>query len=371
MKIAYIITRSDVIGGASAHLLDLVFGVKNRGFDVKIFVGGKGIVFQKAVNMGIPCRSVEYLVRKISPINDVRAFFELVKALREYSPNVVHVHSAKAGILGRLASHHLSVPVIYTAHGWPFTDGVSTPARFLYKNIERFMARYTSKIITVSDHDNYIALEKKVAEQKKLITIHNGIPDTSRKNRFKSLNEENKSSPVKLIMVARFERQKDQRSLIEALEPLKRYEWELDFIGDGPLKESAITLCRKCGLENKIKFLGSRDDVPIRLESADILLLISRWEGLPITIVEAMRASLPVIASNVGGVREQIEHGRTGFLISRGAVTELTKVIQTLLDNPILRQEMGVKARIRYEKEFYFEKMLNNTLDVYRDVVKG
>src|SRR5690606_21138085 len=141
--------------------------------DIAIFIGGSGIVCEQAERRGLNCIPLNYLLREISPLSDIRGVFELKNSLRIFSPDLVHVHSAKAALLGRVVSRVLNLPVVYTAHGWPFTEGVSGWKSRFFKVIERTMARWTDKIITVSEYDRQIALSAggSLCDERKLVTI--------------------------------------------------------------------------------------------------------------------------------------------------------------------------------------------------------
>lgn len=368
MKIVYVITRSDVMGGASIHLLDLAEGVQARGHDVTILVGGDGIVVDRAREKGLTCISLKYLVREISPLKDVRGYFEIKRRLSELSPDLVHLHSAKAGILGRLAAASQNVPSVYTAHGWAFTEGVSERNRRLYSFIEKRMAGFSSRIITVSNYDRSLALDIGVGSYDLLTTIHNGIPDLP--GCLPSHDVALSTSPVRLIMIARFEEPKDHELLIKGLADLADLDWEVELVGDGPNLEAIKDLVNRSGLGHKIDFLGARNDVPERLRSADVLVLTSRWEGLPLTILEGMRTGLPVVASDVGGVSESVAHGQTGYLVPRGELDPLVDALRRIIESPEKRQAFGQAGRKKYEEEFTFEHMLESTITVYDGVLR-
>lgn len=358
------ITRSDVMGGASVHLLDLASGVQRAGHEVTIIVGGDGVFVEQAYLAGLRCISLKALVRDIDLVKDVKCFFELRSTLKSIKPDVVHLHSSKAGIIGRLVAKSLSIPAIFTAHGWAFTEGVSPKRRKLYRVIEKLMARFTSKIIAVSEYDRQLALKLGVGNSQLIDTIHNGMPD----NRVIRVVRDSEDV-VKIIMVARFERPKDQCALIRALSLLKNLDWELELVGDGPELSSASLLVDKLELSSRISFSGACKNVADRLATSDIFVLISSWEGLPLTILEAMRTGLPVIASSVGGVPEAVQHSQTGMLVGANDEQALVKALSALLMSPKLRHEMGDCGKARFESNFTFNKMLKKTLDVYGEVV--
>lgn len=364
LKIAYVITRSDVIGGAAVHLLDLALGVKNAGHDVALYVGGSGILVDKAKKLGLDCIVLKHMRREIRLGSDLLGFFELRNIFEKTKPDLIHLHSSKAGILGRLAAKSTGFPAVFTAHGWAFTEGVSSKKRFLYVRVERFMAMLSDAIIAVSEYDRQLALHSSVGNEILINTVHNGMPNMPRLQRSRS-----QGSIVKLIMVARFDAQKDHSLLISAVSQLEDQNWHLEFVGDGPLLEQAIIHVQALGLAERISFSGACNDVAKRLEHANVFLLISNWEGLPLTILEAMRAGLPVIASSVGGVPEAVVHDRTGFLVPRADVQELTKSIQNLLSSEELRLSFGQAGREKFDEEFLFDSMLAKTLNIYQKVV--
>jgi glycosyltransferase involved in cell wall biosynthesis len=353
-----------VIGGASIHLLDLALGASQAGHEVVVYVGGKGVFLDKAAEKNIKCISVFFLRREISPFYDLCCFFELKSKLKSFKPDIVHLHSSKAGILGRLAAKSLRVSSVFTAHGWAFTEGVSSFKRKLYLKIERYMAKLTNRIITVSNFDRELALDSNVGDEEKIVSIHNGMPDLQYEP-CKVL----KSNCVRFIMVARFDHQKDHKALVDAFYSIKDQSWMLEFVGDGPLYQETFDYVGMKGLGDKIVFSGACNDVPDRLVSSDVFCLISNWEGLPLTIIEAMRAGLPIIASSVGGVPETIIQGDTGYLVNRGDVSGISASIKTILKSEDERLRLGENGRSYYENDFKFEQMFDKTLSVYQDVL--
>lgn len=357
LHICYVITRSDVMGGASVHLLDLAAGVQQQGHKVTILVGGDGIVNQRAKAMGLTIIALQHLVRPIHPFKDVACWFELRRWFRQLRPDLVHLHSSKAGLVGRFAAIGLQLPVVFTAHGWAFTEGVGLAGSLLYRYLEKFVAPLTQQIITVSEYDRQRALNLGVGTPQLVRTIHNGMPELP-------AVPQATHQPRRLVMVARFEQPKDHLLLLDAASQLTG-DWHLQCIGDGPLLAAAQQKALSAGLTAKVEFAGARNDVPEQLAQASIFVLLSRWEGLPLTILEAMRAGLAVVASDVGGVKEAVQHGSTGFLVRNNA-EEIGAVIQTLLDDPSLVRRCGEAGRLKFEQEFTFRRMLQQTIEVYQ-----
>jgi len=363
MKIVYIITRSDVLGGASVHLLDLAKGMIEKGHQIHILVGGAGAFTEALDKNNIAYTSLTHLKRELSVQHEVLGYFEIKKQLELLNPDIVHCHSTKAGLLGRLAAKSLNISVVFTAHGWAFTDGVGAKKQKIYAHVERVLSKFSDAIITVSEYDRQHGFKHNVGTQQLVTTVHNGVPDV-----IKSTN--NTQNPVpKLIMVARFEEPKDQYFLINTLAKLpKNLDWRLDLIGDGPNLQKCKDLTKSKQLDNKIIFHGQSFKVQEFLNQADIFILISKYEGFPLTILEAMRASLPIIASDVGGVKESVT-AQNGFLIPKNDSIALRTALVNLITDAKLRAQLGNNSREAYEKNFTFDIMLGKTLAIYNKIL--
>lgn len=365
LNIVYIITRSDVLGGASVHLLDLAKGMINQGHQVHILVGGEGAFTEELKKNNINFSSLKHLKREIALTHDVLGFWEVKKYLKQLKPDVVHCHSSKAGLLGRLAAKSLNLPVVFTAHGWAFTEGISPNKQKIYAQIEKFLIKFSDHIITVSEFDRIYGFNFGVGSPDKVTTVHNGIPlQDSQSTEVKQVDQ-----PCRIIMVARFDDQKDQITLIQALGLLKNKNFVMEFIGSGPTLEFCKEEVNKLGLANKIKFLGQQRNVKDFLNNSDIFVLSTNYEGFPLTILEAMRAKLPVIATNVGGNNESIMGEKTGFLTKKNDVQDLSRALSTLIDDKNLAVEMGKQGYERFMTEFTHDLMLKKILKIYTEVV--
>ncbi len=259
-----------------------------------------------------------------------------------------------------------NIPNVFTAHGWAFTEGISELKRWVYTFVERSAAKWTDRIICVSEYDRKLALDYSVAAEAKLIAVHNGIPLLEDVD----LARPDKGDVVNIIMVARFSEQKDHGLLLEAVPNINsRQRFRVQLVGDGEKFDEMMTRAQQMGLEN-VEFLGNRSDVASLLSQAHIFVLTSNWEGFPLTILEAMQAGLPVVASDVGGVREAVTEGTTGYLIPRGDVQTLTSRLQYLINEPGIRAQMGINARRIFEENFTLDKMMHETIAVYEKVLQ-
>lgn len=364
MRIVYIVTTASPIGGAQIHVRDLAAAMAARGHTPAVLTSGRGPFIDDLRRLGITVVVLRHLAVPIHPLRDWRALREIRAALTELRPDLVAAHSSKAGILGRLAGRSLRVPVVFTVHGWAFTPGVPPWQAAVYRQVERLVGPLASKIITVSEFDRRLGLAARIAGADRLVTVHNGMPDVP-----PSLRADPGRTPVRLVMVARFGAQKDHPTLFRALARLQHYPWELELIGDGPLRGEVEALAGALGLGGRVHFLGQRTDVDQLLARAQLSLLVTNWEGFPLSILESMRAGLPVVASSVGGVGESVQDQDTGYLVPRGDVEALRDRIERLLTSAELRVRMGASGRARYEQDFTLSHGVARTLAVYRDVL--
>jgi glycosyltransferase involved in cell wall biosynthesis len=360
MKVLYIITKANEIGGAQIHLRDISLQLKKDGHDVNVLVGENGMLVDKLLSEGINVDVIPTLVRKISPVKDMQAFFKVRTKIKKIAPDIIGLHSSKAGIIGRLAAFGLKIPVVFTAHGWAFANGVSEKSKKVYILIEKFLSPLVSKIITVSAQDKLLAIKYNVASNEKQIVIHNGMPDIISSEEVKKDSE-----CISIISIARFSHQKDHDTLIRALANIENINWKLNLVGKGPAMAQSKAKVKSLNLSSKVSFLGERDDIAALLHASDVFVLSTNWEGLPLSIIEAMRASLPVIATDVGGVSELVEDGVNGFLVDNKNVVQLKEALEKLLTNSQLRYELGQAARVKYLEDFTFDKMYSSTLNVY------
>ena len=366
MRIVYLVTRADPIGGVQIHIRDLAAALQAEGHSPIVITSGSGPFVDQLRAQNTPTVVLRHLTQPINLMRDLRALFEVRAVLRELRPDLVAAHSSKAGVLGRLAGRSLRIPVVFTAHGWNFTPGIPPLQAAVYRQIERLAGPLTSRIITVSEFDRRLALDARIAAKDRVVTVYNGIPDIPR-----PLRADPAETPVRLVMVARFGPQKDHPTLLRALAGLSNLPWELDLIGEGPLLGQMKSMAGTLGIGGQVRFLGQRTDVEQILAKAQVNLLVSNWEGFPLSILEAMRAGLPVIASSVGGIDESVRNEDTGYLVPRGDVEVLRDRIARLLASPALRLRLGASGRSRYEQHFMLDHSVSKTLAVYQDVLAG
>lgn len=356
----YIITLAER-GGAQSHVAELLhrFSAKYR---LILVTGAEGFLAEHARRHGVPVHLVPDLQRSIHPYYDASAVASCIALMRQVQPDLVHLHSSKAGLIGRLAAQATRIPAIFTAHGWGFQPGVPLRRRIVVWVMERLAAPLARRIICVSDYDYNLALRYGIGDQQRLVVIKNGIfPEAPRA-------EPDAAEEVRIVMTARFRAPKTQPQVLRAYQLAGISNARLVMIGTGPLLHTSQALAHKLGISNQVDFMGERADIPELLAKAHIFVLLSRHEGLPISILEAMRAGLPVVASRVGGIPELVGQGENGFLVANNDVRSAAGALSTLVYSPQLRAAMGRKGRQRFEDQFTLDRMLTQIETLYHDV---
>jgi glycosyltransferase involved in cell wall biosynthesis len=361
MRLIFLVTRADTIAGAQVYILELAKMLRQRGHDILVVTGAAGLFTETLHQLEIPTLTCDALQRAIQPVKDWQALSALRQIIKKFQPDLVAASSSKAGILGRLACKLQGVPCVFTAHGWAFTDGVPQPTRQIYQVLEKLLEPLAHKIICVSEYDRQIGVGVGMNPQR-LMTIRNGMPDIPDSLRAYAAG----GDPVRIATIARFDSQKDYPTLLQACQPIANI--QLDLVGDGAQLGAMKDLAASLGMSDRVNFWGFRKDIPEILAQAQIFTLISNWEGFPITTLEAMRAGLPIVVSDVGGSAEALVEGKTGYTIPRGDVLALRQRLAALVADAGLRHQIGQAARQRYEQEFTFEHMFDQTWTVYEQV---
>lgn len=361
MRLMFVITRGDILGGAQSYVRDLAQRFARDGNDVLVVTGASGALTEALAAAGVGVARADGLLREINPIRDLRSVASLVRLIRSFRPDLVSTHSSKAGTVGRLAARLAGAPCLFTVHGWAFNPSEPAPKRTAYRWLERATAPLAARIVCVSEHSRELGIASGIAARR-LVTIHNGIPDVSSSLRAIPSGD----GPLRVVSVARFAPPKDHRTLLLAVKELP--EVRLDLVGDGPAEASARAA--ELGIADRVRFLGRRSDIAEVLSSAQAFALCSRSEGFPLSTLEAMRAGLPVVVSNVGGAPECVVDGETGYVVADNSVAGWRDRLASLARDPVLRTRMGAQARALYEERFTFERMYARTAAVYQAVAR-
>lgn len=365
-KIAYVITLPD-LGGAQSHLYEVMVNIREYGYKPFLITGRRGWLTERLSDKGICCYIVSDLVRPISPMHDIKAVKQIKNILQQEQPDIVHCHSSKAGIIGRIAARWRHIPTVFTAHGWAFTDGVNPVKRRIYAFIENIVGYWTDKIICVSEYDRSLGVRYLPAHKDKMVTIHNCIPDMP--DYVRDWQKNPVGEVINIIVVARFASPKKNIQILYLLRELldKGIKLTVTFVGDGPQLSMTMEEARNLHLKTEVIFLGARTDVAELLPKYDLFLLLSNWEGFPISILEAMRAGLPIMASDVGGVKESVFNQQNGWLIERNDIGAVKKLM-TLYKNKDLIKHAGLVSRKIYNDSFHLDKMMQEIKRIYDEI---
>lgn len=358
MKIMYIITRT-VWGGAQAHVSELVKHQQELGNEVVLVSGEDGELNRRASEMGVQFIKMNNLVRNLSPLKDMLAVFELSRIVREEKPDIVHLHSSKAGMIGRAAKVLFSknVHVVFTIHGYGYRE-LSGFKRRMYVAIERVLYHFADALIFVSQYD--IDSAKKIGalpahtNSKKVFQIHNGVELAQNKERFES------GDGYVVSMIARFDIPKRQDLLLKVATSPEFEDVSFVFVGDGP--ELGV-LQQNFKDATNILFAGFQTHVHKFLIEADVLVLLSDFEALSISVLEAMSEGLPIIASNVGGMPELVADHVNGILVEN-TETSVSDAINYYRDADS-RAVAGRASRDFVTNKFSVELMNKRITDVY------
>lgn len=359
-KILYIVTKSD-LGGVTKYLLEIVNHLP-QAYEPFFIMSNKGYFSEELCKLGFE-KNI-YFVKMTNSIFDIKTHIlsniKTLSLILKIKPDIIHCNSTTAGIVGRLCGFLTRIPVIFTAHGWAFTNGIAKWKQVFYKVLETFLAIFTNKIICVSEYDRQIALKVMPFFKNKLITIHNGMSDISDEYMKKNFSKDK----LKIVMVSRFCLQKDPYTLIEAVRQCNKegLNVDLDLWGYGEELDKVLSIIKATNCSN-IQYKGEISDVTPILKDYDIYALISNWEGLPIGIIEAMRAGLPILVSDVGGNSECVKDN--GFLVKRQDVSDCKIQLKKFLDNKDNLQEFAKNSRCFFEEEFMCEKMVCKTIKEY------
>ncbi|RYG11703.1 MAG: glycosyltransferase family 1 protein [Burkholderiales bacterium] len=359
-----IITKGES-GGAQTHVLTLCQALA-PGVRFVAAIGGTSA--QSSLGdglqaLGIPVLPLPQLRNSLSPLRVLAAVRALLRLLGEHRPDILHAHSSVAGVVARIAGRISGTPVIYTVHGFGFKPEAPRLQRWAALAAEWALARFTSHVICVSDHEKQLARRLPIAASH-LSVIPNAVPDTP--DRAHPNHE-----PVRIVMVARLARPKRHDLLLKALALVQArlgHEVPASLIGNGPDFEVYRALARRLNLQ-AVDFTGDVDDVPRRLAQHGVFVLMSDHEGLPISIIEAMRAGLAIVASDLPGVRELITHGTQGMLVPNepGALAD---ALVSLVTVPDLRAHFGNAARRHYEARFTPALMAQAVEALYGQIIR-
>ena len=387
-KVIHAITRLDHGGSAQNTMLTVLDHDRAR-FEPVLIAGMTGrqdaqggqvateANRRRLERAGIRCHILRSLHRSIRPISDVQALLALIRLIRAEQPAIVHTHTSKAGILGRLAAWVAGVPVvIHTPHGHVFYGHFNPALSRVFLLLERLWGRHTTRLIALTEAERDEHLTRHVGRPENFRVIRSGIE----LDRFSSVPDGKGQGPwgwpcpasAQVVgSVGWLTPVKGHQILLEAFVNLQptHPELHLVIIGSGPLREGLMTCARHLGAAERVHLLDVRADVADCLGAMDVFVLPSLNEGMGRALVEAMAAGRPVIASRVGGVPAIVEHRKTGLLVPPADVDALANAIQQVLKDPTWRRELGEAARKRIDPSFGVRAMVQGVEAVYEETL--
>ena len=376
-----------ILGGAQENTLITCKLLADRGHDVILItgpaIGPEGELFEQTKNQKYNVIVIPKMIRAICPLYDTISYFQIKKLLSQIKPDIVHTHSAKAGILGRFAANSLrrqsgeNLPaVIHTIHGLAFHPYQSQWLNNFYIAIEKAAAKRTDFFISVADAMTTQALAAGIGHPQQFITAYSAIEEddflkpipNNHKKDFRRKYEISEDAIV-LVTIARLFMLKGHDYIIESAKKLsKRFDnavWL--FVGDGNLTDHFKNQVRQLELAEKIKFTGllPPNQIPLAIQSSDILVHCSLREGLARTLPQAMLCAKPAVSFDIDGAKEVVNEN-TGRLIKAKNVAQLTKACAELIENAELREKLGQTGRDSVKEKFAPKIMVNTIETVYR-----
>lgn len=370
MKVLQIITELQ-LGGAQKATLNLAQWLKSKNYDLILISSARGILVQEAKHiLGVRFKELKFLKRNINPIYDLIAFFSLYIFIKDNKFDIVHTHSSKAGILGRWAAYFCFYPkIIHTAHGFAFHDYQNWVVKRFYILFEKITAVISNKIIAVSEEVKAKGLKHKIGSTNKYAVVYELVDIKSYSTKLTSKNKN-----FKIGMVGALKYQKAPQDFVKAAWILNKNRDDLKFllVGNGKLKSDLEKLVKKYNLVNNFKFLGWRRDIEKIMSEFDILVLPSLFEGQPHVIIEALALGIPVVASDVDGIKDLIKDGENGFLVKPHSPYQIADKVNKLLNDKQLRAKVARNAQ-RYffhEKKLDYLSNLDKIEQIYCEVMK-
>ncbi len=375
IKILEIINDAS-IGGGQVHIHQLLKQLNRDRFMPMIMCSQQGEMIHDFIHESELFSPIHIGkgIHPISLIKNIYSMYKIFQFIRDHHVDVIHTHGGIAGLWGRLSAVFVRrVTVIHTFHGIHFLHYQNSVLRKLYIVFERFLSRCTDMVVCVSESDRENGLHNKLFKHSKSMVIRNGIGKMAFGQNVSFLLKSDfgiKGNEYTVCHVARLDYVKGQIYLLEAIK------WVIEIIpnvkllvvGTGPLKKRLFAYSQELGLNNHIRFLNYRKDIFNILYISDLFVLSSLWEGLPLSILEAMVLGKPIVATAVDGIRDVIENEKDGLLVPPKNSKALAAAIVKLLQDRRLAKQMGKRAKRKAEQQFNVKSMIEQTENLYTKV---
>jgi len=375
LRVLHVITRM-MVGGAQENTMLSCALIDPTLYPSTLLTGPEtgleGSLHEEAAARDVHVIVEPNLVRRISPWHDLVATLRLRRVMRAGRYDIVHTHSSKAGILGRIAARLAGVPVIvHTAHGWGFNDQQSWYVYWLYVVIERVCAPFTDAIVVVGAPNREKGLALGIGRPEQYRLIRSGIEVQAFRDVRTTRDEARRRLGLPrdafvIGSVGRLEGQKSPLDLLAAFVPVagERPETHLVYVGEGSWRGELEASIARAGLSGRVHLTGLRRDVPELMRAFDVFALASRWEGLPRVFPQAMAAGLPIVATRVDGAPDAVTPGENGWLVDVGDMAAMARCLRALACDPAMARRMGAAGRARVD-EFAVERMVEELAELY------
>ncbi len=344
--------------------------------DLEKTIIGNGV--EEARAKGVKVIPLPSIVRSIRPLKDFRALLSLVWLIFKEKPDIIHTHSSKAGILGRLAAKIAGVPyIVHTPHGHVFYGHFGVCASKIFLWIEKIFSKFTDRMVALTNGEKRDYIKLSVCPPEKLFKIHSGVdlkqfmqPNGNSMEKKRSLGLDHNG--IVIGFVGWLLPIKGPEYLLKAMAHiwLDHPTASLVMVGKGELDVDLRARALKMNANGRVKFLGWREDIHEIMPVFDLLVLPSLNEGMGRVLVEAMAAGKPVVASEVGGIPDLVKHGETGYLVRPADEKALARGIKKLLHDPERARQMGQRGK-EYCKQFSLEAMIQKLDDLYSGLISN
>jgi glycosyltransferase involved in cell wall biosynthesis len=367
------------IGGPSLHVILLSQGLRPLGYETRLVVGREspreGNLLALAAERGVACETMAGLGREIAPLRDTVALARLVRLMRAWRPAIVHTHTAKAGLLGRLAARAARVPtVVHTFHGHVLRGYFSPPKQALFRRLETLLATTADALVAVSESVKQDLVDLGVARAAKIRVIPLGLelaPLAGALPRGVLRREAGIPADAPLVgMVGRLVPIKDVPTFLEAARQVRERRPDVRFalVGDGEERPALEALCRSLGMDGAVHFFGWRRELLPVYGDLDVVVNASRNEGTPVALIEALAAARPVVATEVGGTPDLLGRGERGRLVPPGEPAALAQaLLETLTGSEAVRRR-ALAGREHVMSQHSSERLFRDMDGLYREL---
>jgi glycosyltransferase involved in cell wall biosynthesis len=373
LRVLRIITRMNV-GGPSYQISQLLSGLSDLGFEHHLLFGNCPATekeFDFLTSDVNTSTRLKHLSTKINAMSDLRAFIEIRHFMKQWKPDIVHTHTAKAGLLGRLAAFSLNreIKIVHTFHGHLLTGYFTRAFTYIVITIEKILAKLSNRLISVGTIVASDLVKKGIGTVDKFVIINPGVErPKSKKNDRTRFHRGVRRDGFKVLWIGRLVEIKNPELVIEISKFMKIKSSNVEFLiaGDGPLRTALEVQIRQ--LQLPIQILGWRDDVPTLLDEVDLVIQTSHNEGTPISLIQAQLAGIPVISTSVGSIPEIVTDGVTGHLVSHD-YESFARIIEYYLKHTEELEAVGQRARNFALQKFSIQRFLTDHANLYRQLI--